>query len=450
MSRFREPFRGELVEPNDPGYDRARVVWNGTIDRRPAIVARCTGVDDVASAIRFAREQDLVIAVRAGGHSVGGFSTCDDGLLLDLSGFHGVEIDAEAGVARVDGGALLRELDAAAQEFGLVCPVGNVSHTGVAGLTLGGGMGRLQRRYGYTIDNLLAVDLVTAEGESIRVSEEENPDLFWGIRGAGANFGVVTSFEFRLHPMGTMVTQGFILYAPDRAHEVAEAFLRCASSAPRELMPTMLFGIVGPDDPWPDLVGRPVALLQAVHSGSDEAAERDLRALRLKDPLAGDFERKSYLSVQALADDVLAWGKRFYMKGGFVDTITPELVDLCMDHMARAPGECSIGFWSQGGAIADVPPEATAFAGRDASFWVGVESFWDDGSRDEAMVEWGRTTWDALDPFTAAGHYVNDVIETGDDVVRSIYGARAYERLVGLKRTYDPANVFRRNQNIRP
>jgi FAD/FMN-containing dehydrogenase len=450
VAAFRGAFAGRIIEPADPDYDAARIVWNGMIDRRPALVAKCTGPADVISAIKFAQDQGLVVAVRAGGHSMGGFSTCDGGLVIDLSGMRGARVDPERRVARVNGGALLGELDHEAQAFGLACPVGVVSHTGVAGLTLGGGMGRLQRKHGFTIDNLLSVDLVTADGQSIRVSEGENAELFWGIRGAGPNFGIVTSFEFKLHPVGPMVSHWLAAYPIDRAYEIAARFSEFAASGPEEAMPTLLLRAVAPEDPWPELVGRPVAVLGAVHCGAGEDAEHDLRPLRLERPVMDTIDAKAYLTVQSLGDEANAWGKRVYTKGGFVNAITDEVVDVCVEHLAAAPGGGSIGFWAQGGAIARVPDEATAFTGRHAALWVGVEAVWEDPGQDDDFRTWGRNTWDALTPFTTAGHYVNDVVETGEGIVRSIYGPAKYERLVSLKRAYDPGNFFRLNQNIRP
>ena len=450
ISGLKDVFRGELIEPAHAEYDAARVVWNGMVDRRPAVIARCADRDDVVAAIRFAREHDLVVAVRSGGHSVAGFSTCDGGLLVDLSNMLGAEVDPERRVARVNGGALLGELDLAAQEFDLACPVGVVSHTGVAGLTLGGGMGRLQRKHGLTIDNLLAVDLVTADGSLLRVDEETNPDLFWGVRGAGANFGVATSFEFRLHPVGPMMTHGFLVYTIDPAHEVAAGFDEFGATGPDVVMPTLTFGTVGPDDPWSDLVGKPVVLVQVSHSGDVDDAERDFGPLRVDRPVADTVEPKQYLSVQGAADEEMAWGKRFYMKGGFVNAIPGELIDACLDGMGDAPGGCGIGFWGQGGAMARVPAESTAFTGRDAAFWIGLEAFWEDPAQDDDFRDWGRRVWDTLKPFQTEGHYVNDVVETGQSVVRSIYGESKYERPLALKRTYDPDNVFRLNQNVVP
>jgi len=451
VASFQGMFRGDLVLPGHTDYDAARVVWNGMIDRYPAIVVRPTDPEDVISAVGFAREQDLVIAVRSGGHSVGGFSTCDGGMVIDLSRMRGATVDPERREVRTNGGAHLRELDEAAQAVGLACPVGVVGHTGVAGLTLGGGMGRLQRKYGFTIDNLLSVDLVTADGRLLHVSDEENADLFWGIRGAGANFGIVTSFRFRVHQLGPAVTQGWVAHPIERAHEVAAMYGELATTVPDDLWLSLGFGVAGPDDPWPELVGQPVVRLGVCHCGSEDAAERDVRPVRGNSPLADTIERRSYLAVQGQSDEDMAWGKRFYMKGGYSSHLTPEVVDACVEGIRAAPsGGCTIGFWAQGGAIGRVPADAMAFTGRDAAFWIGVEAFWEDAAEDEGHVGWGRAAWAALTPFTTAGHYVNDLVETGESVVRAIYGDAKYERLVGLKGTFDPDNVFRLNQNVKP
>jgi FAD/FMN-containing dehydrogenase len=452
LTAFGQDFDGEVVLPGSADYEAARLVWNAMIDRRPALVARCDSVEDVSRAIRFAREEDLAIAVRGGGHSVGGFSTCDDGLVIDLSRMHGVEVDPERRVARVRGGSLLRELDAAAQEHGLACPVGVVGHTGVGGLTLGGGMGRLQRRWGFSIDNMLAVDLVTAEGKQLRASDDEHPDLFWGIRGAGPNFGVVTSFEFRLHELGTTITQGMLAFPGERATEVAERVRAYAPSAPDEVMLSFGFGL-GPTDPGfpPEIAARPFVYMAITHTGDPGRADEAIEPLRDLGPAVDMIEPRRYLDVQTSADEDMSWGKRFYMKGGFLAELSEAYVEAGLATVAGVPGdECSITLWLQGGAIARVPDDAMAFNGRQAPFWLGVEAAWGDPAHDEAHVAWGRETMAALEPFTAAGHYVNDMVESGDDVVRSIYGPAKYDRLVELKRAYDPDNVFHLNQNVKP
>jgi FAD/FMN-containing dehydrogenase len=450
LTSFGEVLKGEVVLPESAAYDAARVVWNGMIDRRPAVIARCAGVDDVIAAIRFARDHDLMAAVRCGGHSVGGFSTCDDGIVIDLSRMSGVHVDPEARTARVAGGSLLRDLDAAAQAFGLACPVGVVGHTGVGGLTLGGGMGRLQRHWGFSIDNMLAVDLVTADGTRVRASEEENLELFWGMRGAGPNFGVVTGFEFRLHELGNTVTQGTLLFPAERAHRVAARVREWGPSAPVEVMSSFGLGLASPEDP-PELEGRPIVYMGVTHSGDPADAGEALRPLRDLGALVDTIEPRRYLDVQTMADEEMAWGKRFYMKGGFLAELSDDYVDAGLESVAAAPGAgCAITLWLQGGAISRVDPDAMAFTGREAPFWLGVEAEWDDAALDAAHIDWGRTTMAALQPFTAAGHYVNDMVESGEDVVRSIYGDAKYERLVRLKRTHDPDNVFRLNQNVAP
>ncbi len=439
-------FAGEIVRPDDPGYDAARAVWNSMIDRRPALIVRPTGTDDVVAALRFAREQELVIAVRCGGHSIPGFSTCDDGIVIDLSRMRGADVDPERRTARVRGGSLLAELDDAAQAHQLVCPVGVVSHTGVAGLTLGGGMGRLQRKFGLTIDSLLAVELVTADGRVLRASEDENPELFWGLRGAGANFGIVTSFEFRLHPFEGQVTHGTVTHPIERAEKLAERYRELVEDGPDELWAS--FGMtVGGD------ARGPVASVSVLHSGSPADAERDLAGLRaLDDPLEDSVESKAYLASQRLFDAPMEWGQRFSMKSSFLASLPEALVRDWADQVSRVPDGAEGGFsvWSWGRAIAAVSEEHTAFTGRDAAYWAAAEIVWNDGALDDACRSWARAAADTAAPYTSVGRYVNDVIEVGGDIARMIYGDAKYERLVALKREWDPDNVFRLNQNIRP
>jgi FAD/FMN-containing dehydrogenase len=447
LASFSEAFEGEIILPGSAGYDAARIVWNGMIDRRPAVVARAAGVEDVRRTLRFAREQELPIAVRCGGHSLAGFSTCDGGVVLDLSLMRDVHVDPARRTARVAGGTLLSQLDEAAQAHGLVCPVGVVGHTGVAGLTLGGGMGRLQRHFGFSIDNLRSVELVTSDDRVLTVSEDEEPELFWGIRGAGANFGVVTSFEFDLHELGPVITQGVVDYPADRGHEIAARVREYLATAPDEVM--VSFGVtMGTAEDGEDLAGRPVVFVGATHSGRMDDAEEALRPLRDLGPVVDTFRQVPYLELQTSGDEDMAWGKRFYMKGGFLAELSDGFVDAAVAHATTSRG--AVTLWAQGGAISRIPEDAMAFTGREAPFWLGVEADWDDPADDHALIEWGRTTMAALEPFTAAGHYVNDVIETGRDVVRGVYGDAKYERLVGLKRAFDPDNVFRLNQNIEP
>ncbi len=450
---FADGFGGEVIRPGEPKYDVARAVWNGLVDRRPGLVVLPNGTADIVAALRFAREQELVVAVRGGGHSIPGFSTCDDGIVIDLSRMRGATIDPERRTAVCAGGALLSELDNAAQAVGLVCPVGVVSHTGVGGLTLGGGMGRLQRKFGLTIDNLRAVDLVTADGGIVRASSDENPELFWGVRGAGANFGVATSFEYALHPLDHPITHGTVVHPIERAGELAQLFTEIAETGPDELWLGFYIRLALPAEAFPaGIGGRPIAAVSVLHCGQPREAERDLARLRgFGPPAAGSIEPKPHLVAQRLADVSSAWGHRFYMKSAFLRSLPEELVDMAVQHAHGIPEGASgeFGFWSWGRAIAEVPEDATAFTGRAAAYWMGAEIQWDDPALDGPCREWARAGMAEVGPFAARGRYVNDVAESRGDS-RAIYGDGKYERLLGLKRAWDPDNVFRMNQNIRP
>jgi FAD/FMN-containing dehydrogenase len=443
---FTDAFAGEVIRPGDPGYDAARAVWNGMIDRRPALVVRPTGAGDVVSAVRFAREEELPIAVRSGGHSIPGLSTCDDGIVIDLSRMRGVRVDPEQRTARANGGAFLGDLDHEAQAFGLVCPVGVVSHTGAAGLTLGGGVGRLQRKFGLTIDNLLSADVVTADGRLVHASAGENEDLFWGLRGAGANFGIATSLEYRLHPLDAIVTHGSVLHPIERANELVALYRDVVDNGPDELWLSFGLGLA-------EQTG-PAAYVTVMHCGSLEAANRDVARLReFGPPAAGSIDAKPYLGTQTMNDEAMRWGQRFYMKSAFLPELADEVIDRLVPHVLRIPDGADGEFtaWSMGRAIAAVAEDATAYTGREAAFWLAAEIIWDDEALDERCREWARAALADVQPFAVTGRYVNDVAETGDrDVVRSVYGDAKYEKLADLKRTWDPDNVFRLNQNIRP
>lgn len=442
MQSTLDRFAGQLIRPGDADYEGARIVWNAVADKRPALIARCSSVDDVVSAIRFAREEQLVVAVRGGGHSVAGFSTCDAGLVIDLSRMREVTVDPKSRRARAAGGAHLSQLDEAAQAHGLVCPVGVVGHTGVAGLTLGGGMGRLQRKFGLTVDNLVGVDLLTADGERVHASEEENADLFWGLRGAGANFGVATSFEFRLHPLEGTIFQGMVAYPIERSHEAAERAREFVATHD-DVHVALAF------TKSEELQGRPVVAVGATHSDRLEEAERDLRIFREASPLMDTFGAKSYLAVQTMSDEAMGWGKRFYTKSGFLVELTNEVVDICVAQVESVPPGAEISVWAQGGALGRVADDAMAYTGRKGAYNISAELFWTDPADDEGRMTWGRAAMAALKPFMTTGQYVNDVVEHGTDAAQ-IYGQAKYERLVALKRKYDPDNFFRLNQNIKP
>jgi len=452
VNRLRETFGGDLITPDDDAYDNARRVWNAVFDRRPAIIVRPTGVADVATAIRFGRERELEIAVRCGAHSNAGHSTTDAGLVIDLSRLRGVTVDPERRIARVKGGTLLGELDIAAQAHGLVCPVGVVGHTGVAGLTLGGGMGRLQRHFGLTIDNLRAVELVTADGRTVRASESEEPDLFWGIRGAGANFGIVTALEFDLREFGPLLHRGVRIYPASDVHEVWPMVREFAAVAPDELALIVTIGRAEPAEDYPESVARqPIVIVSYNHSGDATDVERDVAPLSSgPEPVSSSDSSEQYLEVQTSSDLAMGWGSRGYIKGGYANDFRPEALDALVGHTAAGPAEGSFSITAQGGAIGRVPDDAMAFTGRDARFEMSAITDWDDPAQDETQRDWVRRAMTIVEPDAVTGRYANEISDSGPEESRAIYGDAKLGRLTALKRTWDPANVFRLNHNIAP
>ena len=454
LQRLRDTFQGEIVTPADDTYDEARRLWNAVHDRRPAVIVRPTTIADVATAIRFARDHDLELAVRAGGHSAAGHSSCDGGLVVDLSRMRGVSVDPTTRVARANGGALLGELDVAAQAHGLVCPTGVIGHTGVAGLTLGGGIGRLQRHFGLTIDSLRAVELVTADGRFVRASKTEEPDLFWGMRGAGWNFGIVTAFEFDLHPFGPDLHRGVRTYPASAAREVWEVFEDYAATAPDTV--SMIYGIApaeaDPDRAAATLTGTdPVIVVSFNHSGDADAVDRDTAGLRRgPEPLSVSGGSQPYLEVQTAHDLVLGWGGRSFIKGLYANAVRPEALDALVDHVAAGPAGGSFSVTAQGGAIARVEESATAFAGRAARFDLSADASWDDAADDDADRDWVRRAMAFVEPDAIEGRYANENADVGPDETRVIYGDAKVARLAALKRTWDPDNVFRLNHNVAP
>jgi len=452
ISRLRETFGGEVVTPEDDTYEEARRVWNAMFDQRPAVLVRPTSVQDVAAAIRFGRERNLEIAIRSGGHSAAGHSTCEGGLVIDLSKLRGVTVDPERRTARANGGALLGELDTAAQAHGLVCPVGVVGHTGIGGLTLGGGMGRLERNFGLTIDNLRAVELVTADGRVVRASQSEEPDLFWGIRGAGANFGVVTAFEFDLHEFGPNLHRGMQVYPASHIHEVWAMFRDFAAVAPDAVALIFVIGRAEPASDYPESVaGQPIVIVSYNHSGDAAAVERDLAPLQVgPKPVSSTSGSQPYLEVQSANDLAMGWGHRTYIKGGYADDFRTKALDALVEHAAQAPAEGTFAMTAQGGAIGRVPDDAMAFTGRSARFEMSADSGWDDPAIDEVHRGWVRQAMAIVEPDAVTGRYVNEIAEFGPEETRAIYGDAKMARLTELKRAWDPDNVFHLNHNIAP
>ena len=452
LNDFRATFTGEIVTPDAAGYDDARRVWNATFDRRPAVVVRPSSVDDVVAAIRFGRERDLEIAVRGGGHSALGHSTTDGGMVIDLRRLNNVSVDSTKRVARTGGGALLGQLDIAAQEHGLVCPVGVVGHTGVAGLTLGGGIGRLQRRFGMTIDSLRAVELVTADGRLVRASADDEPELFWGLRGAGANFGIVTSLEFELHPFAGTLHRGVHIHPATDIHDVWSTFRAFASSAPDTIAAIFTVGLGEPVADYPDSVaGRPIIVISYNHSGKGDDVERDIAPL-LKGPRPASVTAtsESYVDAQRSSDLSLAWGSRTFILGGYVTDCSLSVLDAFVAHVEQVPGDATISVTALGGAIDRVPDDAMAFTGRGHPFDVSPDSSWSDAALDEANATWVRDAMSIVEPDRLPGRYINELSDAGPEITRSSYGDAKLERLRDLKRTWDPANVFRLNHNIAP
>jgi FAD/FMN-containing dehydrogenase len=445
-------FKGELVRPSDPTYDEHRKVWNGSIDRSPALIARCSGVPDVIAAVRFARSTGLPLAVRGGGHSYPGHSVCDGGMVIDLGPMKGIRVDPEAGTASVQAGVLWGELDRETQAFGLATTGGIVSHTGVAGLTLGGGVGWLQRKHGLTIDQLLSVDLITAEGELVRASETENPDLFWGVRGGGGNFGIVTKFELGLHPVGPTVLAGPIFWPMEQAPDLLRFYRQWSAEAPDELMTSVVQRRAPAVDFVPSAVhGQLVVAIVCCYTGAVDDGEKIVRHLRaFGSPVLDLCEPKPYVAHQTMFDASFPHGWRYYFRACDVGELSDDVIDVMVEYGRRIVSPVtSVGVWQMGGAVARVADSETAFNGRHAAFTFNINGNSRTREGFEREREWARAYWSALEPYHTSV-YVNFLMEEGQERIRQAYGAEKYERLKALKRAYDPMNLFRLNQNIPP
>ena len=454
VAGLQSQLRGEVLQPGDESYDEARKVWNGMIDKKPALIVRCASADDVAAVVSFAREKGILLAVRGGGHNVAGTAVADGGLVVDLSPMKGVHVDPERHAVRAEGGVTIGELDVETQKFGLATPMGVVSETGIAGLTLGGGLGWLRRKYGLSSDNLVSVDIVAADGRYLTASETQNPDLFWGIRGGGGNFGVITSFEYRLYPVGPEVMFCFVVYPGDRAKEVLRFCEEYVAQASDEVSPLGVLGRVPHDELFPEeWHGKPYAAILAMYSGSVEEGERVLQPLRdLGDPIADLSEPMPYTEAQKLLDEDYPEGGRYYWKSVNLNGLGDEEIEHLMAHAATAPSDHStIDVWYQGGAMNRVGAEETAFGDRSAPYLLGIEGNWEESHEDEANVAWVRGCVADMQRFSDGGMYLNfpGFLEEGQGLMRDAYGEN-YERLVALKNQYDPANLFRLNQNIEP
>jgi len=435
-------MRGPVLTAADPAYDAVRKVWNGMIDRRPAAIARCTGAADVIAALAFARDAGLPIAVRGGGHSFPGYSVCDGGVLIDLQLMKSVRVEPVARRARAEGGVLWAEYDRETQAFGLASTGGMISHTGIAGLTLGGGFGLLCRKFGLAIDNLISADIVTSDGKLRTVSATQEPDLFWAIRGGGGNFGIVTSFEYQLHEVGPMLA-GLIAYPLPQATQVLRGLHEVMSSAPDELMVTGAL-LTTPE-------GHKAVAVVPCYVGDPAEGERVIAPLKKLGTVAMEkVGAMPYTVAQKLFDESAVPGRRFYLRSNYLETIGDALIEALAGSFAATPSPLNaIVIPSVGGAVSRVAPEATAYYHRQAPYVMSMVNCWLDPSEDQANLEWVRTTWTALTPHLPRRVYVNELQEEGADRVRDAYGP-AFSRLAAIKRQYDPANIFRLNQNIPP
>jgi hypothetical protein len=445
-------FRGQLIRPGDGRYEEHRKIWNGSIDRRPALIARCAGVADVIAALGLAKRAGLQVAVRSGGHSFPGLSMCDGGIVIDLSLMRAIRVDPETRTARTQAGALWGDFDHETQAFGLATTGGIVTHTGVAGLTLGGGIGWLQRKHGLTIDQLIAVDLITAEGELVKASAAENVDLFWGVRGGGGNFGIVTEFEFRLHPVGPTVLAGPIFWPIEESPRVLRFYREWIADAPDELMTIVIHRKAPPLDFVPaELHGQLVVAIVCCYAGPlDEGAEV-LRPLKdFRSPVLDLCEPKPYVAHQGMFDPSFPHGRWYYMRACDVAELTDDVIDITVEHSMRIRSPLTtFPIWQMGGAVASVDDDDAAFNGRGAGHTFNITGSTETAAGFDEEREWARSFWSALEPHRT-GVYVNFLMNEGTERVREAYGAAKYDRLRALKRRYDPENLFRLNQNISP
>jgi FAD/FMN-containing dehydrogenase len=452
IQTLRERITGEVLQPGDDGYDKARSTWNALIERRPGAVARCADAADVRAAVRFCRENGLVLAVKSGGHDYAVNSVCEGGLLIDLSPMQAVQVEAAARRARVEPGATWGIFDAEAQKSGLATTGGTCSMAGVAGVTLGGGTGHLARSRGLSLDNLVAAEVVIASGEQVQASEQENPDLFWGIRGGSGNFGVVTSFEFALHEVGPEVLAGQVFHRFDDAGSVLRFYREFMADAPDEVQCYAFFIKVPPVDPFPQaLHGRTVLDLIVAHTGSLEDGDKVLRPLReFGNPFLDLVQPQPYTVLQQTFDAGLQAGNRWYSRAHYLKELPDAVIDTVLRYTESLPGVFTgVSFEPMGGAINRVAPGATAFAHRDAAFGLHIFPGWTDRGEDEEIMAWAREFHQAVAPHVTGGVYVNLLGPDEKERVRQAYGVNC-ERLVEVKNRWDPENLFRMNHNIEP
>ena len=444
-------LRGNLLTQNDTGYDEARSVENGMIDRKPALIAQCSGQADVITCVNFARENGFPLSVKGGGHGVAGKAICDDGLVIDLAPMKGVLVDPERKTAKVQAGARLGDLDHETQKFGLAVPAGMISTTGVAGLTLGGGFGHLTRRFGLTTDNLVAADVVTADGSLVRACERENPDLLWALRGGGGNFGVVTSFEFRLHEVGPEILVARTYHLLDDARAVIRFYQDFMDGAPRELGCTCVVSRISPDPTFPEEHhDTPAVSLLALDSRREATEENTLlrKITSFGNPILRAIAPMEYTSLQSAADDAFPKGGRYYWKSQHLSSLPDEAIDRILENVGTVPGEyTNFHFETMGGAVNEIDQSATAFPHRDSAFTFSVPAGWADPARDDEITSWAQRLHEAARPFSTGGTYVNYIQDDSGTEFKAAYGNN-FERLREIKKRYDPQGLFDAHQRI--
>jgi FAD/FMN-containing dehydrogenase len=453
LKEFEDGLHGEMVKPGDGGYDESRAIWNGAHDARPALIARCADASDVRHAVGFARSEGLDVAVRGGSHSIPGFSTVEGGIVIDLSPMKGIKVDVGAATVRAEGGVIWGELDAATQEHGLATTGGLVSTTGVAGFTLGGGIGWLMRKYGLACDNLRSAEVVTADGQVLTASATENADLFWGVRGGGGNFGVVTSFEFDLHPVGPTVAAGPVFYPGDRAEEILRFYREFVKTVPDEL--TTFAGLLtAPPAPFlpEEWHGKKLVALVGCYSGDPDEGMKAMQPLRdLGDPVADLVGPMPYVQMQSLLDDLYPRGTNAYMKAGYLGDLDDHAIETAIRYHQDATSPASeIHVHHFGGAVARADAEETAYGERQAPYVLNIIAMSHEPGGLDTHIDWAQRLYADIEPSLTGGAYINFLSSEGEDRVRAAYGAEKFDRLRALKDRYDPTNLFHLNQNIPP
>jgi FAD/FMN-containing dehydrogenase len=445
-------FRGPVLGPDDAAYDQTRAIWNAMIDRRPALIARCTGVTDVVQAVRFAREHKLLLSVRGGGHNIAGLAVCEGGLMIDLSLMRGVFVDPKARTAHAQAGCTLGDVDRETQLHGLAAVLGFVSATGIAGLTVGGGFGYLTRKYGWTCDTLVSMQVVTAEGKVVRAAADENQELFWALRGGGGNFGIVTAFEYRLFPVGPEILGGAIAWPAEHAPQVLGAFRELTAFAPRELACVAALRMA-PAAPWlpKEIHGKPIVAIFVCYTGRIEDGQSLIAPLRaIAKPVADIVTRRPYSQMQTLLDAANPKGRRYYWKSHYLPRFDPKAADVVIEHAARVPSaDSAILLFHLEGALGGLPPEHSPVGNRDAAFVLNVASSWQSATADDANIRWTRDCFERMRPFSTGGTYLNFLTEDeGQDRIEAAYGRANLDRLAALKKQLDPENLFRHNKSV--